>query len=156
MSKPHLEHLKKIQRNTAINARPNSEVFDNSWSEVEGMYETMSLSLIDVSVSVNEHIKILNLNNAYQNNVELVTTVNGLTRDLEAFSKSLIAIKERHSGYNGAIVNDDELALCIDVFNEYVSLFDVFKNITFLPLLTITEFLMSAKDLILQQPTTEQ
>jgi len=115
-----------------------------SWSDVDAIYNTIASSIVEIGSNINDCIRIINQNGGNANN-ELVITVNGLTRDIEEFSKDLLKIKKRHEGFFGLVNDDNELALCLSVFNDYVILNDRFKAIIFQPILTITEFMADIK-----------
>lgn len=120
---------------------PKLELIEQSWSEVDDIYLSIATSIVDVGVNVNTVVGTLRANQGNANDPDLVTTVNGLSRDLKQFTDELVQINSRHNDRVGVISNEDELALSISVFSDYSVLSDRFRSVIFPPMLTLTEYL---------------
>lgn len=139
---------KKASNLTELDARrlqKQAKKQEQTWQQVDDIYQTIAVGIVDILGNVNEAIKFINLVGTANNN-ELVVTVNGIKRDVESFTQDLLKIKKRHDGYSGIIKNEDELALSFSVFEDYAMLHDRLKAIIFTPMLTISEFLAEASD----------
>jgi len=113
------------------------------WSDVDNLYNSIANGLVDVSLSINNAIQSIK-EAEFIDTKELVITINGLKSDIETFTQDLIKINNRHKGKEGLIQDEDELALCLSVANDYIILNDRFKALIFPPMITITEYVSEA------------
>jgi hypothetical protein len=119
--------------------------YEQNWSQVEDIYRAVAEGIVDVVRNINDAIQLINTVGVGVDDVhEMVIVTTGIRRDVEAFTSDLVKIHNRHSNYTGVITDADELALCLSVFNDYVTLNDRFRAIIFTPMLSITEFLADA------------
>lgn len=122
---------------------PNPNQINQNWEEIEAMYQEIGSSFITIGQQINEAIRTINqigLNNV----TELVSTVNTASKDIQSFASKLAATHERHAGKTGRVDNGDELALCLDIANEYFMINDKFRVLIFPAILTITEHMADA------------
>lgn len=114
-----------------------------SWSDLDNMYQSVAEGICEIGYAVNEHIALA-AGLDIENPQELAVIVKGIQQDIEIFTEDLIKIRKRHEGKTGFITDEDELALCFSIFNDYQALYDRFSAITLNPLLTITETITDA------------
>ena len=132
------------------------------WKDVEDIYQTLAQALLETGMQINSAINLINQVNSLPatrqsttlNINELTITIKGLTSDINLFANDLAKIHGLHSSYSGLIKDEDELALCLSVFSDYTVLNDRYRAIIFAPMLTITEFLAEAAQIIadIKQP----
>lgn len=131
------------QRQSASKASKGRKLIEHSWSEVDDLYTVVATSLVDIAISINSAIQQIN-SLGYVDNQELIVAINGVKRDLESFTSELQHIKAGHENHSGIIRGEDELALCLSIFNDYTVLSDRFRAVVFPTMLTITEHLADA------------
>lgn len=131
---------KKDNRVKSIRTTSELKLIQQSWSEVDAIYDSIALGIIEIAQNVNNAVQMI-AQYGYGSNKELIVTTKGLERDLLEISGDLKKIKERHADQNGLIDNEEEFALSLSVFSDYSVLSDRFKSVVFSPMLTITEFM---------------
>lgn len=114
-----------------------------TWDSVEDIYQSTARAIIDTVESFNSSVQILNA--AGITSGELLTATVSIKRDLDTFVDDLTKIRSQHQTKRGIIHDGDELALSIDIYNDYVLLFDRFKSIVMEPMLIVTEHLAEIK-----------
>jgi hypothetical protein len=133
--------LDRLFKNAGIST-PKPQV-QQSWEEVDGLFQTVAEGLVNIGHEVNSSIKLMR-SLGMNSNAEVAITVRGLTSDIESFATDLGKIKSRHEGFKGQIKDGEELALCLSVFNDYMVLNDRFRAVVFPAMLTVTEHLTDA------------
>ena len=142
MSSRNLNELKRMQHNQNISKRSAEEtkLIEHSWNEVGNIYNSIANAIVTIGQNVN--IAIQSINEASNiDKQEIILTVNGIRRDLEAFTTDLLTIYNAHKDHSGIVNGEDELALCISVFNDYTILSDRLNAVMFPAMLTVTESL---------------
>ncbi len=117
---------------------PVPEEVKQRWEEIEGIYQASAEGIVDVGVQINNCVDLIR-RVPCSNQQEVIDTVNGVKRDLESFTTQLIDLHKLHEGKTGIINDPDELALCIQIYNQYIAFSDRFKSVIFPIVLTITE-----------------
>lgn len=113
------------------------------WDDVDNLYMELANSIVDIGSQVNETIRAINAGSL--NNVQdLTITINGINRDLLSFTEDLIKIRSLHADKTGFIVDENDHALCLAVFNDYVMLNDRFRAVIYPSTITMTEILFEA------------
>jgi hypothetical protein len=134
---------KKIILNNPVNIN-NSSISEQKWEELNDIYLSIANGIVSIADSINTSIIYLKQIQELCSK-ELIDTVNGVNRDINLFTNDLIKIKKRHEGFQGYIKDENELALCLSIYNDYVILNERFKAIIFHPMLTVTEYLNNIK-----------
>jgi len=119
----------------------NIPTSEQNWDDVINIHADISNGIIDIAIKFNDSLRIIRDSGKYNNDAELIATVNSFKNDINEFTNALCSIDSRREGKVGKIDNQDDLVLCLDIFNDLVILFDRFKAIVFAPMLTITEYL---------------
>lgn len=135
------------------NAGLNTPVERQKWEDLEDLFNDIGGGIIRIGQEINEALAIVNPNIHHLEaggREELTVTVNGLNSDLKSFASDLAKIHKMHQGRTG-IVEADDYALCLEVFNSYVILQDRFKSLTFNPVVTITEKMISVRGKLEQE-----
>lgn len=123
---------------------PMAPKVEQRWEELEGIYNEIGSGLIETAENINSVIVEMQAL-GYGGDKELINAINGVRRDIDSFSTQLLAIKQQHADKSGPIEDGDDMALCLQVFNEYVGMNEQFRAIVFPTLLLITEKLGDAK-----------
>lgn len=112
---------------------------EQKWEEMESMYTTIATGIINYSEELSNSVKTITHYSNGKNDPELIAVVNGFNNDINEFTNELIIIHNKHLGKIGVIKDPNELAECINIFQEYTALFEKFKTVTFNSSLLITE-----------------
>ena len=120
------------------NADIPSPKIEQSWSEVDDISQSVAEGIVDIASNINSCIQFINTVNGNFDK-GLIVTINGVKRDIKSLVDDLVKIKKRHTGMVGIIKDEEELGLCLSVFNDYVILNDRFRAIIFPSALSITE-----------------
>lgn len=131
--------LKGLFQNAGIAIKDDRQ----TWSLVDGLYQSIGEAIIEIGMGVNSAIQTCKQLN-YEGDNELISTIASVKSDLESFTSDLIKINSRHRGSQGFIETEDDVALCIGVHCDYITLNERFKALTFPAMLTITEHLTTA------------
>lgn len=131
--------LKGLFQNAGIAIKDDRE----TWDQVDGLYQSIGESIIEIGMGVNTAIQTFKQLN-YEGDNELFATIASIKGDLESFTTDLVKINSRHRGSQGFIDSEEDVALCIGVHCDYVTLHERFKSLTFPAMLTITEHLTAA------------
>lgn len=135
MSKKSALHELDVRRAQKLQAQHRQ-----TWEDLENIYTSIVDGMITIGHRVNE--AAIQLNQFKPSNLsEIAITVKGIERDLLLFTDDLVKIHKGHEGKKGVITDEDELALCFCIYNDYVELNERFRAIIFNPMLTITESL---------------
>lgn len=136
--------LRRLQHQQAVKRENQPDKKQNHyWSDLDDLYAANANSIYTATTQVQYATNILK-NSEHNTSRELVTTVDGLTRDLLSLSSDLTAIKELHINKVGMIKDGDELMTAIGIYESYKSIADRLQTVIFQPMLTITEFLALA------------
>lgn len=114
-----------------------------TWDSVEEIYQSTAHAIVDTVQSFNTSVHILN--EAKISSSELLAATQSIKNDLDSFINDLTKIRSQHQDKKGIIHDGDELAFSIDIYNDYVLLFDRFKSIVMEPMLIVTEHLAEIK-----------
>ena len=133
--------LDKMFKNAGIDA--TTAATTQNWDEIEQIYHSIAKGIVDIATEVNDSIKVINAMGITENK-ELEIAIRGLSGDIEALTKDMVAIHGRHEGFTGPVKDGDELVICLGVFNDYTILNDRFRAVVFPTVLTVTEHLANA------------
>lgn len=122
------------------NAGLKQEAPKKTWEELDSIYWTIAESIMNMGENVNGVIRHLNAQHV-DNIDEVILTVDGLRRDLEDITQTLVTIRTRYEGKTGVIVDEAENNLCLDCFTDYQALAERQRSMILQPLMTLTEVL---------------
>lgn len=145
--KPSLTLVKKTaleNRNKQVNNHMRSLQPESNWSELEHIYTTAAMGIVNTLRSVSDLANFPGLGKYLDNPVEFQIALSGFHRDMNMFTDKLLAIHNLHSSLSGNIVGPDEVAKSYAIYGEYTSFFEEFKSLTFQTVLSITEAASSA------------
>lgn len=114
-----------------------------NWNELDTLYEAIGTGILDIGTQVNDAIRLITTL-GITNNAELAISVNGLTRDIEQYTKDLIHIRSHHKDKSGFVVDGADLALSLTLFDDYRGLHERFRANVFPVMLTVSEHLADA------------
>lgn len=124
-----------------------------NWSQIDDIYMSSADGLVQVAEQINECVRLINRVGC-SNMDEVIAMITGLKRDLETFTGELIGLRALHQGKTGVVEDPDDLAFCIQIYNQYVVFNDRFKSVVFPFVITITEAYSEALER-LQEPEDE-
>lgn len=120
------------------------------WEEIEDIYQASAHGIVDIGVQINNCLNLIR-QAPCSNHKEVIDSINGVKRDLENFTDQLIDLHKLHEGKTGIINDPDDLALCIQIYNQYVAFNDRFKAVVFPIVITITEAYSESQAILQQQ-----
>lgn len=129
---------------------PVPEEVKQRWEEIEEIYQASAHGIVNVGIQINNCINLIRQVPCSNQN-EVIESVNGVTRDLESFTNQLVDLHKLHEGKTGIINDPDDLALCIQIYNQYVAFNDRFKVVIFPIVITITEAYSESQAILQQQ-----
>lgn len=132
--------LDKLFKNAGIGVAPQNP---QTWEQIDSMYEGIGEYILVMGEEVNNAVKVISLL-GISGNVELTTSVRGLTNDIESYTKDLISLKSRHTDKSGPVQDGDDLVLCLSCFEDYFALNERIRANMFPIMLTVTEYLQEA------------
>ena len=110
------------------------------WEELDAMYEVLARAIATVANDVNRIIVMVKDNNL-ETTPQFNTNVSGISRDIGGLVTDLLAVKDMHRSKTGSVANEEDLSLCLSIFEEYSNLNTVFQTVTFTPMLAINEYI---------------
>ncbi len=125
-----------------------------TWAEVDQIYTTIATSILDVGESINLAARAINAAQV-SNIAEIAKMVKAIEQDMLIFAEDLAKIRKRHENKQGIINDEDDHALSLSIYNDYVILYDRFRAIIFNPMLTITESLAEVTQPVLSTEVTD-
>jgi hypothetical protein len=114
-----------------------------TWEDLSNIYIALANSIVDLGGSINLAIQAVVGIEGLSIPPELNLIIKTVSSDLNSFSKQLVSIKKQHEDRSGIVETDDDLALCLSLFQDYVSLQERMTAVTFNPMLEISEMLMT-------------
>ncbi|MCK9516992.1 MAG: hypothetical protein M0Q87_13285 [Ottowia sp.] len=124
-----------------------------TWEDVDNLYNAIAQAIISIGEQVNQCVRTIN--EADISSKEIVVTINGITNDINSFTNDLIKIKKRHEGKSGDIENENDHALSVSVYTDYVTLQERVTGLTFSNMLTVTEYFNEAAEVIKARDANE-
>ena len=124
---------------------------EQTWDSLQGLYQGIGESIVGTGEQVNECVRMI-MSQGLQQDTELSVAVKGLTRDLTAYSETLIQISLRHKTEDGHfrtgnVINADELTDVISIYESYAAVHDRMRANTLPIILTITDRLAASSRL---------
>lgn len=144
-TKPKLVHHAVKPSAAALNMIYGSQAVDNGpvveqrWEELQEIYDQAANGLVTMASSVSEALTTPGITEHIDNLAETNLAVEGLNRDLRAFTDTLVQIHDRHKDKTGLITDPDDLALSLSVFEDYANFSVQFQAVTMPTVLTIVE-----------------
>jgi len=108
------------------------------WEELEDIHNSILNGIFTITSNLQNTLNIVK-DIDESNNPILVSAVKTITNDIAEVTDAVINLKKRYEGKKGYVEDGDDLALCLDIFNDYVLINEKFKSVTLEPMLTITE-----------------
>lgn len=124
-----------------------------TWEDVDNLYNAIAQAIISIGEQVNQCVRTIT--EADISSKEIVVTINGITNDINSFTDDLVKIKQRHEGKSGFIENENDHALSVSVYTDYVTLQERVTGLTFSNMLTVTEYFNEAIKVIKARDASE-
>jgi hypothetical protein len=132
--------LDSLFQNAGIEANTSGM---QKWSELDDIYQAVATAIVTTGTQINDCIRLIN-HIGVSDSKELETSINGLTRDIEQYSKDLVHIRSHHVQKTGIVKDGGDLALLLSLFEDYRGLDERFRANVFPVMLTVNEFLAEA------------
>lgn len=126
-----------------------------TWHDVEEIYNTCGNNIISTAKTVNDILSIHGVKEMIPDKSEVAILVNGLNRDLMAFTERMVAIHEKHKNKKGVIKTADDYADSINILGEYNDLNTQFQAVVLPSVMTIMENVGQAAQRILRENDTK-
>jgi hypothetical protein len=115
-----------------------------TWEEIEAMYQDCARALCEVLSTTLSMVQNPQITHNITRPTEFKVVIDGLVRDMDQFSRRLVAIHEQHKDRAGRITTEDEVQEAYSLYSKYAAFFDNFKALTFQSLITITDLVGEA------------
>lgn len=96
------------------------------WSEIDAIYNTVSSSLLEIGITFQKSLVLLE-KAGMGNDEELLISTKGFYNDLDMCVKELNEVKEEHKDKVGPIIDIDDFALSVKIFQNYSAIFNKFN-----------------------------
>lgn len=90
-----------------------------SWDDLEGLFKACSEALVISNREMVEMYSLPGVVENIENRQEVSVALNGLHRDINAFSEELKQIHALHINKTGFVTDENELSACIQIFELY-------------------------------------
>jgi len=122
-----------------------SKVAQQTWEELNEISEAIANQISTIASEVHETAQLVR-HYGCTHVREFNIAVEAVNRDLNKFTDDFIKIRNQHNTKHGIVRSNDELSLCINLFENYQQ-FSAHLNGTMQhTLITFTEFALEAKD----------
>jgi len=118
-----------------------------TWEELDNIYNGVMEGLLIMAAKVNEVVAAVK-DHPNTNKSLLSVTVRGMADDIERYMSDLVTIHQKHESKQGVITNEDDLALCLSLFNDYYTVNQYIHSTMLDPMITITEIASEAQDVL--------
>ena len=122
-----------------------NEIFENTWTRVEELRDEIRKWIDSMITDINhtvEMVKLYGCDHIAEFNIKVKTA----NEDLINFVKDFVKITEKHADYTGRVESDEELTLCLVVFENYVQFKAKFEGVMSHTMISFTEYLLEARD----------
>lgn len=110
-----------------------------SWDDLESIYNSCSEALVVANNSVVELFKIPGVIDNIENRQETKIAILGLNKDIKFFSEELKLIHKHHEGRTGFVDNEDDLSLCLQIFEKYHSFQTTYQSVIIPTVIRLSE-----------------
>ena len=137
---------------------------DQKWEDLDGAYDAAAQAIYTVGSELAALIALPGIKQHIKNPGAFNTALGAINSDLLAFTDELVAIKARHKGKTGQIVESNDLALCLSIFEDYANFTTRFVGVTTPAVLELGGAIDEAKNAMTAEaaatepvaPTTEE
>jgi hypothetical protein len=133
--------LDKLFKNAGLQTPPKKET--HQWAELEGFYQVIAEYIVDIGEQLARTVRLMT-DKGYQSNTETNVTIQTLLKDLDHFATRAAAIHDLHKDKVGAVTSGEDVAVLLQIFNDYQLLHEMMRGVFFPSLMTLTESLDSA------------
>ncbi len=131
--------------------QPRFETPEQKWEDLEGIFQASAEGIIEVGNQVNAALAQPLIKDYLTDAAEVKIAVEGLTRDLHNFTEALVKIHDKHKGKTGVFVSQDDNALSLSIFQDYILFNEQFKSVTLPTVLTIMDHIGTACNRIMAE-----
>ena len=157
--KPTVSAVQQIYGQIGI----QSPQIEQDWNELEAIFQESAHAIVTTAESIDAALRTPGIIENMPNIAETQLAVQGFKKDLEVFTEKLLGIHNRHQDKQGAIATQDDLALSIDIGEDYAEFALQFQAVTMPTVLTIMEHIgtavgnsQAAANVASEQKDTEQ
>lgn len=127
-----------IQMGYGFDSSPVVERKQN-WDDLESIYTSCSEALVVANNSVVELFKIPGVIDNIENRQETKIAILGLNKDIKFFSEELKLIHKHHEGKTGIVDNEDDLSICLQIFEKYHSFQTTYQSVIIPTVIRLSE-----------------
>ena len=128
---------------------------DQTWENLQGVSDSISKLVMSMAEQINASVEMVKQVGC-EHYKEFYTVVETTNRDLLKFVDDLNKIKARHAGRHGPVVSAEDNALCLSIFEDYMSFQAYFEGVFHHTLVSFTEYALEAQDRMKKQNATAE
>lgn len=136
-----------VHTRSVVTSGSVEKVSQQTWEELTGISEAIAHQIATIANEIHETVQFVKTYGC-QHVKEFNIAVEAANRDLEMFTNDFIKIRNQHNTRHGVVSGNDELALCINLFENYQQFSGYLNGTMQHTLITFTEFALEAKDRI--------
>lgn len=122
----------------------NTPKIEQNWEELEAIFQESARAIVTTAETIDQALRTPGIIENVPNVAETQLAVQGFKKDLETFTEKLVGIHDRHKDRAGQIDTQDDLALSIDIGEDYAEFALQFQAVTMPTVLTIMEHIGTA------------
>lgn len=111
-----------------------------TWEELEHIYQTSAEGLYSIISGITSLVEAGTTLDKEDTDKTIGFVVAAVSSDSNKFSKDLVKIHNQHKDKTGIVDDDGEYALYLGLFQAYVEINTVMRNVTLEPMMVISEF----------------
>jgi hypothetical protein len=134
-----------VQARSLVTQGDVNKASQQTWEELNEISEAIASQIGTIASEIHETTQLVRRYGCTHVR-EFNIAIEAANRDLNKFTDDFIKIREQHNTKHGIVRNNDDLSLCINLFENYQQ-FSAHLNGTMQhTLITFTEFALEAKD----------
>lgn len=94
---------------------------NTGWDDTKELYETACQMVIGTGETIRQGYSDKSIFSYFNNNemIEVNTAINGMNKDLQLFAQELGNIGSKHLNRSGAVTNDEDFSIILELGQEY-------------------------------------
>lgn len=128
-------------------------VIEQSWDDLEVIYQTYLHSMYGVMQTLNEMISIPGLTSYIKEKDTFNTALNTLSKDYEKLLNDLDGIHDKHKEMKGKVKSESELSMSFQLGGQYSVLFERYQSLTLPTIMSLTDMATDARDVWVKEQT---
>lgn len=124
---------------------PGKEADRQTWEALEAISMSIRKEIQEMAESLDQAVELVKVAGGVNAN-EFAVAVKKTNKDLQDFTSDFLKIAETHRGRTGMVQNDDELVMCLEIYEKYMQFRALFNGVFHHTAILFTEFSLQAKD----------